>query len=65
MRVLLLVPIAVLSAATLLKVVKPERDGATENEIRSKDAKTPAITYVCAAVFVPLGDLQPRVSFSS
>lgn len=60
MRVLLLVPLAVLPADTLLKVAKLERDGVArtdthtqEDEIQSKK-RTPAITYVCAAVFVPL-----------
>lgn len=40
-----------------------------ENEIRSKkDAETPAreeITYVCAVIFVALGNLRLRASFSS
>jgi len=47
---------AVLPAGTLLKVAEAGAGRSHEDEIRSKkDAETPAITYVCAAVFVALG----------
>jgi hypothetical protein len=47
---------AVLPAGTLLKVAEVGAGRSHEDEIRSKkDAETPAITYVCAAVFVALG----------